>query len=138
MKLQYLKVLLTILIMFSSTIYAKPINFESQLKPILQQYLQDNAQSEHISAISVNINSSHGINQSIAIGSSSRERDTHDVTPKSLFQIGSITKSFTAAIILRLQDQGKLNINDKVTKFFPEYKEWGKISIKQLLNMTAG
>ena len=66
------------------------------------------------------------------------------VTSGSLFQIGSITKSFVAAIILQLEAEGKLSINDPISKYlnFTKYPKWParwkKITIKQLLNMTSG
>lgn len=70
-----------------------------------------------------------------------------NVTVNNLFQIGSITKSFTAVIILQLEAEGKLSINDTIydiTKKYGTwlplhlYDAWKKISIKQLLNMTSG
>lgn len=50
----------------------------------------------------------------------------------SIFQIGSITKSFTAIIILKLQKEGKLSVQDKLTKFFPDYPQGDKVSIHNL------
>lgn len=69
------------------------------------------------------------------------------ITTANLFQIGSITKSFTAVIILQLEVEGKLSINDTIfdiTKRYgswlpeKEFNAWKNISIKQLLNMTSG
>lgn len=60
------------------------------------------------------------------------------ITPTTLFQIGSITKTFTAAVILNLEAQGKLSINDKIGPWFPQYPNWQAITIKQLLNMSSG
>ena len=57
----------------------------------------------------------------------------------SVFQIGSITKQFTAVSILMLAEQGKLNIEDKIGKYIPEYIEVGRdITIHHLLNHTSG
>lgn len=55
-----------------------------------------------------------------------------------LFQAGSITKSFTATIILHLEAQKKLNINDPITKYLPQYSRWHNVTIKELLNHTSG
>ena len=60
----------------------------------------------------------------------------HDAN--SVFQIGSVTKQFTAAIILKLQQEGKLSVKDKLSKYFPEYKFADKITIENLLNHVSG
>ncbi|RDI48094.1 serine hydrolase domain-containing protein [Aquicella lusitana] len=60
-----------------------------------------------------------------------------DITANTLFQIGSITKSFTAAIILQLEKEKKLSIDDTLEKWLPQYSKWPQISIKSLLNMTS-
>ena len=55
------------------------------------------------------------------------------------FHIGSIAKEFDAVGIMMLQEQGKLSINDKVSKFFLNLPAWAeKISIKNLLQYTSG
>jgi len=61
-------------------------------------------------------------------------------TPEMKFQIGSITKQFTATAILQLQEKGLLNLDDPITKYLPEYpKETGdRISIHHLLSHTSG
>ncbi len=60
------------------------------------------------------------------------------VTSNSLYGVGSITKSFIAAIVLQLQQQGKLNIDEPIGNYFPEYPRWKNITIRELLNMTSG
>ncbi len=59
-------------------------------------------------------------------------------TETSVFQIGSITKQFTAALILKLQEEGKLSVNDKLSKYFPQFPAGDKITIHQLLTHTSG
>ncbi|KQB41350.1 serine hydrolase [Flavobacterium aquidurense] len=55
------------------------------------------------------------------------------------FHIGSITKEFSALALAKLQEQGKLKLEDKVSKFIPEFPEWANdITIKNLLQYTSG
>ncbi|MDR3713921.1 MAG: serine hydrolase [Puia sp.] len=59
-------------------------------------------------------------------------------TPNTIFQTGSLTKQFTAAIILQLQDEKKLAIQDPLSKYIPGYPEGDKITLEMLLAHTAG
>lgn len=55
------------------------------------------------------------------------------------FQIGSIAKEFDEAGIMMLQEEGRLNLNDNLSKFFPDLPAWaGKVSVKNLLQYTSG
>ncbi len=54
------------------------------------------------------------------------------------FRIGSLTKSFTATVVLQLSDEGKLSLDDKLYKFFPGVPNAKKITVRQLLSMTSG
>lgn len=56
----------------------------------------------------------------------------------SIFQLGSITKQFTSAIVLKLQEEKKLNVSDKLSKYFPGYPKGDSITIEQLLTHTSG
>jgi CubicO group peptidase (beta-lactamase class C family) len=60
------------------------------------------------------------------------------VAPDTKFRIGSISKQFTASAILRLQEQGKINVNDKLSKYFPDFPRGNEVSIYQLLTHTSG
>jgi CubicO group peptidase (beta-lactamase class C family) len=54
------------------------------------------------------------------------------------FQIGSITKQFTAACILQLAEQGKLSLDDKLSLHFPRFPKADSVTIHMLLNHTSG
>lgn len=57
----------------------------------------------------------------------------------NVFRIGSLTKQFTAVAILQLIEQGKLNLQDEITRFIPDYPVQGsKITIEHLLTHTSG
>ena len=61
------------------------------------------------------------------------------VTPETVFHIASISKNILAAVVLQLVDEGKLNLDDDVTKYVPEAPTHGrKITVRQLLNHTSG
>jgi len=54
------------------------------------------------------------------------------------YAVGSISKQFTATAILLLAEQGKLSLDDKVSKYFPDLTRAGEVSIRQLLSHTSG
>jgi D-alanyl-D-alanine carboxypeptidase len=58
--------------------------------------------------------------------------------PEMRYSIGSISKQFTAAAILLLQEQGKLSLDDKVGKFIPGLTRANEVSIRQILSHTSG
>jgi D-alanyl-D-alanine carboxypeptidase len=59
-------------------------------------------------------------------------------TPEMRYSIGSISKQFTAAAILLLQEQGKLSLDDAVGKYVPGLTEGDKVTIRQVLSHTSG
>ena len=59
-------------------------------------------------------------------------------TPDTKFEIGSITKQFTAACILQLAEQGKLSLDDKLSKYFPGFYKGDSVTLHMLLNHTSG
>lgn len=61
------------------------------------------------------------------------------LSPDHVFRLGSITKQFTAAGIMLLEDMGKLNVSDNINQYLPDYPTQGHtITIEQLLSHTSG
>jgi CubicO group peptidase (beta-lactamase class C family) len=60
------------------------------------------------------------------------------ITPETKFRIGSITKQFTASAILRLQEQGKLSVDDHLSKYLPDYPRGDQVTLRHLLTHTSG
>src|SRR6187397_28117 len=57
---------------------------------------------------------------------------------QTIFQLGSVTKQFTSAVILKLQEEKKLSVSDKVSNYFPGYPKGDSITIEHLLTHTSG
>ncbi|MAB50101.1 MAG: serine hydrolase [Flavobacteriaceae bacterium] len=72
-----------------------------------------------------------------AFGKSNIELNVN-MTPLNIFQIGSMTKQFTAIAIMMLEEQGKLNVTDSISKYVPDYPNGNKITIHHLLTHTSG
>jgi len=53
-------------------------------------------------------------------------------------RIGSITKTYTATVILQLKDEGKIGLDDKLSLYYPDYPDASNITIRQMLDMTSG
>jgi CubicO group peptidase (beta-lactamase class C family) len=62
------------------------------------------------------------------------------ITNDTKYQVCSITKTFTAVLILQLVEQGKIDLNKKILDYLPDYKGQGgpKVTVHQLLNHTSG
>jgi D-alanyl-D-alanine carboxypeptidase len=60
------------------------------------------------------------------------------VTPQTPFPIASVTKTFTAALILRLAEQGRLTIDDPLARWLPDYPNAAHITLRMLLTHTSG
>jgi CubicO group peptidase (beta-lactamase class C family) len=75
-----------------------------------------------------------------------RDRVSNDkVTPATAFRIASMTKSFTALAILKLRDEGKLSLEDPVSRWIPEFarmemptRDTPPLRVRQLLSHSAG
>ena len=58
---------------------------------------------------------------------------------RAVYQIGSVTKQFTAVAVLQLAEQGKLSLDDELTKYLPSYPMQGhRVTLRRLLDHTSG
>ena len=61
------------------------------------------------------------------------------ISADTVFRLGSITKQFTASVILQLVQEGRISLDDPVSRFFPDYPRPGATAtVRQLLNHTSG
>lgn len=61
------------------------------------------------------------------------------ITPDTIFPLGSITKQFTAATVLKLVAEGRMSLDDPISRFFPDWPQPGAgATVRQLLNHSSG
>lgn len=72
-----------------------------------------------------------------ALGKANIELDVA-MAPDNVFQLGSMTKQFTAVAVLQLAEQGKLELKAPIAKYIPDYPNGNNITIHHLLTHTAG
>lgn len=60
------------------------------------------------------------------------------LAPEMIFRIGSITKQFTSVAILYLEEEGKLSLNDPLSRYIPDYPRGDEVNIEHLLTHTSG
>jgi len=108
------------------------------LKQAIDRYLKSEMKTEQIPGLSYAVVSNGKIIDSGAYGWANVELKA-PVTSHSLFNIGSIGKTFTATAIMLLQRDGKLSIDDPINKYLDSLPDsWKNITIKNLLSHTSG
>jgi D-alanyl-D-alanine carboxypeptidase len=60
------------------------------------------------------------------------------VSNNSVFRVGSVTKQFTAAALLLLVEEGKVSLQDKLSKYYPNFPRAGDITLDEMLHHTSG
>ncbi|WP_367606856.1 serine hydrolase domain-containing protein [Legionella sp. W05-934-2] len=106
------------------------------IENVLVNHFQTYHQLEYFSAIQVSIKIGDKL-KTYVVGHRSHDKKV-PITANDLFQIGSITKSFTAALTLLAEAKGQLAIEKPVKTYLNAYPHWDNLSLASLLNMTSG
>ena len=127
---------------FFINIYAADTHTLSNQEVLLEQKMQTIVNNDriryHLPALSVSIKlPGENFTRNYVSGYDSLA-NKNKITADSLFQIGSITKTFTATMILKLAEANKLSLDDDLGKWLPQYPRWQKITLRNLLTNTSG
>ena len=104
----------------------------------LDEYVQAQMVRQHVPGLALAVVQNGRVVAEKGYGLADVERGV-PVTPETVFEIGSITKQFTATAILMLVEQGKVRLDDRITRALPGLPDaWHAVTVRQLLSHTSG
>ena len=104
----------------------------------VHQYIRGEMQRQHIPGISVAILRNRRVLLKQGYGYANLELHV-PASDSTVYQSGSVGKQFTAALVATLAEQGRLDLNDTIIKWFPEgAKVWRGVTVRHLLTHTSG
>lgn len=110
--------------------------FAQELQDEIETYLQSYVKTSDFSGC-VRILQQDSLLFDACFGYADTSRELKN-TPNTQFKIGSISKQFTAAAILRLEEMGKLTTADTLSRFFPDHEVTNSITLEHLLTHSSG
>lgn len=111
--------------------------YADQLGPALDALLKQQRKAMRVPGATATIVFADGSRWSSAAGKAIRSPEAK-ATPRTPFVVGSITKTFVAALILKLAEDGALNLDDPLSRWLPAYPNGANISLRQLLSHSSG
>ena len=104
----------------------------------VDRYIEARIRSLDISGVSLAVVRNGRVIKAKGYGLANIETNSK-AAPNTVYEIGSITKQFTAVAVMMLVEEGKINLDEKITKYFAEAPAaWNKITVRHLLNHTSG
>jgi CubicO group peptidase (beta-lactamase class C family) len=118
--------------------YGPGLAQDSTIQPAVSEYVKAEMQKQHIPGLSLLVAKGGNIVLAEGFGLANVELQV-PVKPETIFQSGSVGKQFTATAVMMLVEQGKVDLDDRLTKYFKDApKAWNDVTVRQLLSHTAG
>jgi CubicO group peptidase (beta-lactamase class C family) len=113
-------------------------SLSAQTPDPVDQYVQQEMQKRQIPGLALLVVRNGQMVKSQGYGYSNVELQV-PVKPETIFQSGSVGKQFTATAVMMLVEEGKLSLDDSLTKFFPDAPPaWKNVKVRHLLSHTGG
>lgn len=104
----------------------------------VDRYVQAEMQKRHIPGLALLVARDGKIVRASGYGFSNLELQV-PVKPETIFQSGSMGKQFTATAVMMLVEEGKVSLDDPLTRYFPDAPAaWNQVTVRNLLSHTAG
>lgn len=104
----------------------------------VDEYIQAEMKKQHVPGLSLAVVKNGRLEKSAGYGLANVELNV-PVRPETVFQIQSITKTFTATATMMLVEAGKIDLSDKISKHLPNLpSSWSNVTIRHLLSHTSG
>jgi CubicO group peptidase (beta-lactamase class C family) len=123
---------LGLLVSAASPVMALPAGFKAKADALLAQSYGANGPGASV------VISEHGRIVYQGVRGMADVAAKRPITPSTVFRIGSITKQFSSAVVLQLAAEGKIKLDDPLSKYLPAYPNGSAITVRQLLNHTSG
>jgi CubicO group peptidase (beta-lactamase class C family) len=123
-----------------ATLFLAPANAQdsSATPDSVSDYVRSEMQRQHIPGLSLLVAKNGQIVRAEGFGLANVELQV-PVKPETVFQSGSVGKQFTATGVMMLVEEGKVALDDPLTKYFPDAPPaWKEVTVRELLSHTAG
>jgi CubicO group peptidase (beta-lactamase class C family) len=104
----------------------------------VSEYVKAEMQRQHIPGLSLLVARGGKVVRAVGFGLANVELQV-PVKPETVFQSGSVGKQFTATAVMMLVEEGKIGLDDPLTKYFADaLTTWNDVTVRELLSHTAG
>src|SRR6266511_6475227 len=119
-------------------LFVTPGVAQDDISSKVDRYIKDEMQKQQIPGLSLAVIKAGKIILAKGYGFSNVEHQV-PVKPETMFQSGSVGKQFTATAVMMLVEEGKLSLDDKISKYFVDAPAgWQNMTVRHLLTHTAG